>query len=719
MLESRISALRPHLSKLIMDEYLIFISEKNPTQQREYTYVIETNINQIKIILNTQSTPEECIQAILKVRHYYTKESKLAFNTVADRFAKFKSIIKYMHSKNIITQLPSEKLKSSLSRVRKNEVISIKKVILNHIKGGTIADTEFYKEVITRSNKEICDAFVNHYCSYKHRKLHRRPILDFVIHAHKIDNEWFKDPLKLQGALMQYRNEITKNYQRNTAYGRFQNVKNAVSVLMRQGLLPHNTELPDNIHRSTETCRIRNNNPILAKLDLYDKQSLIQNGTSEYLKSIKEEIYINLKILKKTAQNIVYSHYQDFISCEEIISSSSYFDFIHHPNFKLKKTGSRYSTNALSPRTTNRSSNLIAFCHYNLDKVVNKNTGQYISSIKYNSIAKYDIHKYLGLSVITASAMQFLIIEELGINPYSLYSVKISSNNSKKEFVQITDTDSVKLRTVKPRARTIKSKEGEPVTKQLSQLSPEEIDASACLMMAMEMTQRSRYHLKRNDLWLCFTEKTESGLTCPIPSTFQNKFKIIRKIAYDKSNNKELLRATLKNVRYSKSVYIYLNSNGNILKTASYLGNQVKTALIRYIPPYLQEIIYRIKIRNFQNILLYMTISYNSTSIKINEKSISELKELLISAFNSPDVGGPLIERFKQPIKNSTNPDDIYFCLSQNNLEAAIRYIYHGNDDMLKELCQIVIGKVSEGNVMMKQMLRNAHLASKINTKDN
>lgn len=50
--------------------------------------------------------------------------------------------------------------------------------------------------------------------------------------------------------------------------------------------------------------------------------------------------------------------------------------------------------------------------------------------------------------------------------------------------------------------------------------------------------------------------------------------------------NTTLQEATLK-VRASKGVLIYLNSNGDSIKTSTYFGNTVKTTLNRYIPKYL------------------------------------------------------------------------------------------------------------------------------------
>lgn len=59
------------------------------------------------------------------------------------------------------------------------------------------------------------------------------------------------------------------------------------------------------------------------------------------------------------------------------------------------------------------------------------------------------VNRYLGLTIEVASAMQTIIVEEIGINPFSLYDISISSDGVGREFVQITDEGSVRLRALK------------------------------------------------------------------------------------------------------------------------------------------------------------------------------------------------------------------------------------------------------------------------------
>ncbi|MDH1994480.1 hypothetical protein N5J40_06530 [Aeromonas caviae] len=54
--------------------------------------------------------------------------------------------------------------------------------------------------------------------------------------------------------------------------------------------------------------------------------------------------------------------------------------------------------------------------------------------------------------------MQIIITEELGINPYSLYTMKAFATNHGLEFMQVDDDGSVRVRTIKPRARHARTK---------------------------------------------------------------------------------------------------------------------------------------------------------------------------------------------------------------------------------------------------------------------
>ncbi|EJG0057691.1 hypothetical protein DC927_RS23785, partial [Vibrio parahaemolyticus] len=179
-----------------------------------------------------------------------------------------------------------------------------------------------------------------------------------------------------------------------------------------------------------------------------------------------------------------------------------------------------------------------------------------------------DIIGYLGLTERVASAMHLIITEELGINPYSLYRVKISSNNQGHEYVQVDDEGSVRLKAVKPRARNARARKAKGDLRNLGDISASEIDASTCLKMALEMTSRARTSLGVKNLWTCLGVR---GVTTSQISGFQKEFK--KMVSTASSGNPFIKSATLKKVRTSKGILIFLESNGDSIKTANYFGN--------------------------------------------------------------------------------------------------------------------------------------------------
>ena len=567
------------------------------------------------------------------------------------------------------------------------------------------AEEIFNNTLSTTCTSEISKRLKEHVNSFKHKKHHRAPLVAFLKQIYKSKKKWHKHPLIIQGELIKFRCNLLDNAERNTAYARFQNVKNAISVLIEHDLLPNNTDLPDNLRRCTNTQKIRKENPLISRVNLYNEaKKQLYIDTPTFIESLKNELSENLNVFVTEAQLLVYEGYQKFITKNDLIERSQFNSFINHPQLQVHKEGNqrgRKQVNPFSHYNSLRHENLIAYYDHYFDKFLQNITPHNITNLNSN----FDITGYLGLTPLVASAMQIIITEELGINPYSLYKIKISSSNG-QEFVLITDDGSVRLKALKPRARTAHSRNALGSSKSLSDTNAQSIDAATCLKMALEMTSRSRESSKLNNLWLCISK---FGLSAAIPETFQNQFKAIRERPSFKST--AMRGATLKKIRSSKGLLIYLESNGNSLKTASYFGNSVKTTLARYIPKYITELIYRVKIRSFQNILLFMSIAFEESPSYSLNMSESEFNLHVKLAFKNPDMGGNLYKKLTNPLISSKKNKELYFCVSARNIELAIKYSKDGEDSELKKECLAVLSKISESNVMMKQMLRKAQIA--------
>ena len=690
--------------------YLIsnFISQSNKKRQTQLSFLMKRYIAILYEPLNNNDSGELAksllyIRIDLCKRHTFKSSMALSNNLIM--------IIKRLINTEFFNKKELNKLDNFLTLPTESQFKLIKSEIIpeeisNLFAHESSADENFQKILNSTCTPEIANRLKEHVNSFKHKKHHRGPLIQFLEQISSTNIEWYKHPRIIQGELLKYRGNLLDEYQRNTAYGKFQNVKNSLDVLVKHSLLPENVEMPDNFRRCTNTQKVRKNNPLICEVDMYDEKKRDEYiNTPQFIESLKSELSYNLCILVKNAQEIVFQGCKKFCNKNIIIEQSQFDEFMNHPQLLVSRTKGSNSKSKVNPFNSAhplRLNNLTAYYNHYFNDLLNSKTQHNINNLAISE----DILGYLGLTSSIASAMQTIITEELGINPYSLYRVKISSDGHGHEFVIVDDEGSVRIKALKPRARSARSRKAEGSCKSLADIDAYEINAATCLRMALEMTARIRETLGIRDLWVCLSCH---GTTVPCPETFQNKF---NKFCLTLSpQNTTLQEATLKKVRASKGVLIYLNSNGDSIKTSTYFGNTVKTTLNRYIPKYLTEIIYRLKIRNFQKIFLFMATSSDKLPFKSLNMSEAEFKLQLKQVFNNPDMGGNLYEKLINPCIDNEEDIPLYFCVSDLNLQLAIKYAKDGKDEKLKKNCKDVLDKIGqESSVMMKHMLRTAQL---------
>lgn len=690
--------------------YLIsnFISHSSKQRQTKLSFLIKTYIAVLYEALNNND-PDELAKNLHYIRIDLCK--RYTFLSSRSLISDLQMLIKNLINIKFFNKRESNKLDNFLTLPTESQFQLIKSEIIpeeisNLFSYESSADEKFTKILNSTCTPEIANRLKEHVNSFKHNKHHRGPLIQFLEQISSTNIEWYKHPRIIQGELLKYRGNLLDKYQRNTAYGRFQNVKNSIDVLVKHGLLPENVEMPDNLRRCINTEKVRKDNPLICEVDMYDEKKRDEYiNTPQFIESLKSELSYNLCILVKNAQEIVFQGYKKFCNKNIIIEQSQFDEFMNHPQLLVSRTKGSNSKSKVSPFNNAhplRLNNLTAYYNHYFNDLLNGKTQHNINNLAISE----DILGYLGLTSSIASAMQTIITEELGINPYSLYRVKISSDGHGHEFVIVDDEGSVRIKALKPRARSARSRKAEGSYKSLADIDAYEINAATCLRMALEMTARIRETLGIQDLWVCLSCH---GTTAPCPETFQNKF---NKFCLTLSpQNTTLQEATLKKVRASKGVLIYLNSNGDSIKTSTYFGNTVKTTLNRYIPKYLTEIIYRLKIRNFQKIFLFMATSSDKLPFKSLNMSEAEFKLQLKQVFNNPDMGGNLYEKLTNPCIDNEEDIPLYFCVSDLNLQLAIKYAKDGKDEKLKKNCKDVLDKIGqESSVMMKHMLRTAQL---------
>ena len=690
--------------------YLIynFISQSGKQLQTKLSFLIKTYIAVLYEALNNYDSGE-----LAKSLHYIRIDlcKRHTFESSRNLIYALQRLIQRLINIDFFNKQELNKLDNFLATPTESQFELIKSEIIpeeisNLFAHESNADENFNKILNSTCTPEIANRLKEHVNSFKYKKHHRGPLIQFLEQISSTNIEWYKHPRIIQGELLKYRGNLLDKYQRNTAYDKFQNVKNSLDVLVKHGVLPENVELPDNLRRCTNTEKVRKDNPLICEVDMYDEKKRDEYiNTPQFIESLKSELSYNLCILVKNAQEIVFQGYKMFCNKNIIIEQSQFDEFMNHPQFLVNRTKDSNSKSKINPFNSThplRLNNLTAYYDHYFNDLLNGKTQHNINGLALSK----DILGYLGLTSSIASAMQTIITEELGINPYSLYRVKISSDGHGHEFVIVDDEGSVRIKALKPRARNARSRKAEGSYKSLADIDAYEINAATCLRMALEMTARIRETLGIRDLWVCLICQ---GVTVPCPETFQNKF---NKFCLTLSpQNTTLQEATLKKVRTSKGVLIYLKSNGDSIKTATYFGNTVKTTLNRYIPKYLTEIIYRLKIRNFQKIILFMATSSDELPFKSLNMSEAEFKLQLKQVFNNPDMGGNLYEKLTNPCIDNEEDIPLYFCVSDLNLQLAIKYAKDGKDEKLKKNCKDVLDKIGqESSVMMKHMLRKAQL---------
>ena len=625
-------------------------------------------------------------------------------------------------SKNYVFDSAKDKINTLATIIEK---VSLEKIVLprlltelhyNELRNNQISEAVIQKISVKLSSEDALNEALDKYCSAKvrerlidfvnsykpkERKAYRKPLTDFLNQVSDSSKEWEKSPEKIQSELMNYRDNLLSKSPRSTAYKNYNNLINAFKVLIEHGLLASSTYIPKNIKQSSNVENYRLN-PLILQVDLRDEKNHQHfSGSQEFINFVQSSLSSNLNCLVAVSKEIVAKGYAKYLSKDEVISRSKCIEKFSPENiFENQDSVDNFDIKSFNIHPTEIK---VAYYDYFFDELVRNKRPHNIEKLKFGT----DILEYFGLTPLIASAMQIIITEELGFNPHSLYEAAISSPHRGEVFILVNDEGSVRVKVYKKRARYIRKVSAKGSNKPLSHLHPEEIDAAACFKMALEMSERTRKSMNSGYLWTCLLLGTPAAL--PWSNAFQGAFNKIRLLAYEKSGSAELKVATLKKVRSSKGVLIYLESKGDTLKATNYFGNQVKTALKSYIPKYLSELIYRVKIRSFQNILLYMSLSEHDSSFDILNLTKKSYIARLKQAFKNPDMGGPLFSKLTMQSTISKETSPTYFCLSHENIILALKYIKEGTDVHLKADCEDVIRKLSEGSTQLKDMLRKAH----------
>jgi hypothetical protein len=336
-------------------------------------------------------------------------------------------------------------------------------------------------------------------------------------------------------------------------------------------------------------------------------------------------------------------------------------------------------------------------------------TAQKVVADFYNQHSKNGPFPSDGINSKVIVAMQIVIVNEMGINPTSLYNLQVNiatGRRNKKEFIKIEADGTLRINIIKWRQRYLQKRTttSAAVTDHQT-LQQRDVNASFCIQFAITLTEGKRQTLKTNLLWLRKGQRVVRS-----SNSFDQNFRDFCNDLLPQDFAK--LKPTLMKLRSSRAIEIYIGSNGDIIKTATYLGNKVKTTLSTYIPLFLQEIIYRRKISVFQN--LYLILATASQPKKQNMLGMTEAQysNCVKEIYKNDDFGGPLFESLKPKLADTPDEDttEIFFICSPENFAHAIKVIKTSTTktDIKYNVCLDAINNASSGSIIFKSMILDA-----------
>jgi len=316
-----------------------------------------------------------------------------------------------------------------------------------------------------------------------------------------------------------------------------------------------------------------------------------------------------------------------------------------------------------------------------------------------------------GLENDLISAMHVIITDEMGINPTSLYNLKVKVDKklkkSKNEFIKIEDDGTVRVNIIKWRQRRLQKRTTDAsVLISYKDLDFNDINASFCLQFAIELTEYERIKFNTNLLWI---RKSKRSLRKN--NSFDGDFRVFcnKNLPQEFSS----LKPTLMRIRTSRAIEIYIRTDGDVVASATYLGNKVKTTLSTYIPLFLQEIMYRRKISVFQHIYLILATALEPEKLKLLGMSQESYDKCILEIYDNKDFGGPLFEKLKPivPIEEKVEYEYFFVC-SVENFAFIINYLKHKKDDGSEfyTVCKNALNKAVSGSIQHKKMIRDAEL---------
>lgn len=554
--------------------------------------------------------------------------------------------------------------------------------------------------------RDCCPDYILAYMTKHPPKRRASHIRDFMLLAHQLDPEWHAKPDIITAACRKYlserRAQISERGEQPvkevTVISDYGAVRQYLRKLQKAKKLPSNTLFPP-APISSDVFSEKECN-ILGYLNLAD--AVRAPSLEAALNDIARQIEQHRKVILDKCKKIVIDGYREFSKTQEMIQKSDIVAIREttdnlDPNIAYLRT--KQNLSYFSQSHPNGFINIVAYIAEEQGGLYTRKAFPGAHHAFTWSVSK--IKQHLGITDKLAVAAMCIIVDELGINVTDLCNSKVQKTKD-GEFIAIREDGGVTITTLKPRANALKQRYA-PRTIDPADATANNIDANIVLCMLLEMRQLHAKTLNSNYLFVMDgSSQTRTRETEVYRMLGTRRKKAFRDIINSLPSWVAEARPTMPKIRVSKGLLKWLESGGDTLSASIYLGNSLLTALRNYIPPEIQEFVHRKKLRDHQNIMLFVSDGASAAEGDNNGNTRDIAKEQLIA----------LVKNLQRNNRMTGANEDhclIYFLCSSKTIELIVSYAKYGNDRDLIQTCKSIITKIEdEGSRKMVKMLADA-----------
>ena len=541
----------------------------------------------------------------------------------------------------------------------------------------------------------------------KHPPKRRAPFIrDFFLIAHQLDPEWHQNPVVITNAcrifLSDRRNAVSettgKPVKEVTVISDYSTVRHYLNRLQKAKKLPSNALILPNPDSSDVFSEKECN--ILGYLTLEDAVNAPSMEVA--LNEIAQQIEKHRIIILSKCKRMVAEGYARFLKAPDMICRSDLAAIrltTDNLDPNLRAFGSGQHISFFSPSHPNGFINSVAYLAQEQDGLFTRKS--FPGAHHIYSWSSMEVKSYLGITEDFAVAAMCIIIDELGINVSDLANAQVKKTKD-GQFVTIREDGGITVTTLKPRANKLITRHAPKTTDEI-EIEAKNIDANTALWMLLQMRAQHSKALNSNYLFVMDgsspTRQGDEQLYRILDTRRKNTFKAIIDSLPSWVGDAE---PTMPKIRVSRGLLKWIESGGDTLETSLYLGNSLLTALRNYVPPSIQEFVYRKRVRDHQNIQLLIAEGNVPTETNHQGEGCSIAMAQLID-------GVKRLRADRPGTAASNSSQMLYFLCSPQTVELIVSYATYGKDESLISTCKTIITKIQdEGSRKMIKLLADA-----------